>query len=187
MFIDLIEKTRTVRHFNRKKPVTGEDILYLLECARLTPCAANLQRIRYASFLDAADPKHFAKVAFAGYLPEDKKPKIDEAPTAYLVILTACDTPDVNLSIDIGIAAEAIVIAARDKGIGACMIRSFDKEYFTDLVSDTGYKPQLVIALGYPAEEARIVECVDGNVKYYKDEKNVNCVPKLPIEELLVK
>ena len=187
MFYDLVKEARTIRHFDVSKPVTDENLSAILECARLAPSAANLQRIRYASVVGDKAREAFSYVAFAGYLPADKKPNASVSATAYLVLMTKCEIPDVNLSIDLGIAAEIIQLAARDMGLGACMIRSFNKEYFDSIVSDTECHPQLVIALGTPVEKAKIVGSENGNIKYYKDEENVNCVPKLSLGEIYVK
>lgn len=187
MFFDLIKETRTLRHFDRTKAVSEDDITYVIECARLTPSAANLQRVRYGVIYESGDPCTFSHVAFAGYLADEDKPKANEAATAYLVLLTKDQSPDLNLGIDLGISAEAAVLAAREKGLGACMIRSFDKQYFSDLFADTCYCPQLVIALGYPTEKAKITDVVNGSIKYYKDSDKTNCVPKLSITELLIK
>ena len=187
MFFDLIKETRTIRHFDRSVPVTEDEMAYILECARLTPSAANLQRIRYGVIYEQGAPVTFSHVAFAGYLPAEQKPQADVAPVAYLVMLTETSSPDLNLGIDIGISAEAAVLAAREKGLGACMIRSFDKEYFCDIFADTGFIPQLVIALGSPLEKAKVVSVENGSIKYFKDADETNCVPKLSVENLLVK
>ena len=187
MFFDLIKETRTIRHFDREIRITENEISYILECARLTPSAANLQRVRYGVIYEADTPLTFSHVAFAGYLPDEEKPKENAAPTAYIVLMTKERSPDLNLGIDIGIASEAVVLAARDIGIGACMIRSFEKKYFEDLFFDTGYVPQMVIAVGHPIENAKIVDVKNASIKYYKDENKINCVPKLSIDDLLVK
>lgn len=77
--------------------------------------------------------------------------------------------------IDIGISSEAIVLAAAERGIGACIIRNLNKAYFSALACDTGYLPVLVIALGYPVQNVRIVEMDDGkDVKYYLNDEGKN-------------
>ena len=188
MFSELVEKTRTIRRFDVSKAITDTDLTYILDCARKTASAGNLQRIRYVTVENSVAKDAFARISLGGLLPKDKKPTADVAPTAYVVLTAAEENPDANLLIDVGIAAQTIVLAAREKGIGACMIRNFDKEYFSCLSAPKRAFPILVIALGYPAEAAEITEG-DGNgpLKYYKNESKVNIVPKLSLSELIIK
>jgi len=62
---------------------------------------------------------------------------------------------------------------------------SFDPDTVKIVVgTPEGYKPVLVIALGYPAETV-VLEESDGNVKYWRDSSGVHHVPKLPLEDIL--
>ena len=187
MMHELMQKNRTIRRFDQSKPVTGGDLNEILSVARLSASAANLQRIRYMTLSGESAQAVFPFVSMGGYLPSDKRPDRTVSPTAYIVILVPNKEPDVNLSIDVGIAAEVITLAAAEKGIGACMIRNFRAEAF--LPTDTGIQlyPCLVIALGFPSEEARVVNVSeDASIKYYKDEQGVNCVPKRSLAELII-
>lgn len=188
MLLELLKKTRTYRRFDRFKFITDNDLAALVESAGYVPSAGNLQRIRYITVGAKAALNLFSHISLGGYLPKEKKPDISVAPVAYIVMLTESDMPDINLSIDVGISAEAIVLSAAEKGIGACMVRNFDKDYFSSLVGDSGYSPVLVIALGYPDEEVKIIKAgVSDSLKYFKDENGVNVVPKLPVESLILK
>ncbi len=188
MIVDLLEKTRTYRRFDNSKLVMSKDVESIVSSVRYAASAGNLQRIRYITVGHERAPEVFSHIALGGYLPKEKKPDAFVAPTSYILMLTETDTPDVNLSIDIGISAEAIVLTARELGIGSCMIRNFDKEYFSKLATGTGYSPILVIALGYPAEEVKIVSAETRDcLKYYKDENDVNAVPKLGTDALILK
>ena len=160
----------------------------ILECARRVASAGNLQRLRYATIVGDDACRAFFAVSLGGLLPEDKKPTADVAPTAYIVISAYESEPDQNLLIDVGISAETVCLAARELGIGSCMIRNFKKEYFSKLVADERLFPILVIALGYPKEEAQIVDVGAGeSLKYYKNENDVNIVPKLELSQLVIK
>lgn len=188
MFSELLKKTRTYRRFDNSKFVTDADIDKILESVRYTASAGNLQRIRYVSVGKEHAAELFSHIALGGYLPAEKKPNRLVAPTSYIVLCAATDAPDLNLLIDIGISAEAIVLSACEMGIGSCMIRNFDKEYFSSLLTGTGYFPILVIALGYPAECVKIVDAtLDDSLKYYKNDEDVNIVPKLSIGEIVIK
>ena len=187
VFFDHVVKNRTIRRFDTAKLVTDTDLEYCLRCASMVASAGNLQRLRYVTVTGKEAENAFSKIALGGYLPPEKKPGADVAPTAYIVLTSENENPDVNLLIDSGISAEAISLAACELGIGACMIRNFNKEYFSLLCGKKYSYPILVIALGYPAEEAKTVEVSFGDsLKYYKNDKDVNIVPKLTVEELIV-
>lgn len=187
VFFDHVVKNRTIRRFDTAKLVTDADLEYCLRCASMVASAGNLQRLRYVTVIGKAAGKAFSKISLGGYLPPKKKPSSDVAPTAYIVLTAENENPDANLLIDAGISAEAITLAACELGIGACMIRNFDKEYFSSLCEGNYPYPILVIALGYPKEEAKIVEAsVGDSLKYYKNDEDINVVPKLTIEELVI-
>lgn len=187
-FLDFVEKNRTIRRFNTSKSITDADLTYCLECARKTASAGNLQRLRYITVNGREAQKVFPMISLGGYLPPEKKPTVDVAPSAYIVLTCSSENPDANLLIDVGISAEAITLAASERSIGACIIRNFNKEYFSSLVAGEFSHPILVIALGYPAEEAKTVEA-HGNdsLKYYKDDAETNIVPKLTLSDLIIK
>ena len=48
------------------------------------------------------------------------------------------------------------------------------------------YALPLVVALGKPKEDVRIVDAQDGSTRYYRDADGVHYVPKLPLDVLIV-
>ena len=188
MFSQLVEKTRTIRRFDVSKIVTDADLEDILSCAGRVASAGNLQRLRYVTVSGKGALDAFSMVSLGGLLPEEKKPTIAVAPVSYVVLTSAEENPDPNLLIDVGIAAEAISLAAAEKGIGACMIRNFNKDYFASLMTEKYKHPILVIALGYPKEVAKIAQVSDGeSLKYYKNESEENIVPKIKLSDLIIK
>ncbi len=188
MFLNLVEKTRTIRRFDRSKLITDADLMSFLECARKSASAGNLQRLRFVTLNGDEAFRAFSNVSLGGLLPPDKKPTQSVAPAAYIVLCAAEENPDANLLIDVGITAQTIALSAAEKGVGACMIRNFNKEYFSSLMSEKFPFPILVIALGYPSETARIVDAsVNDSLKYYKNESEENIVPKLALSEVVIK
>ena len=184
MIEELILKNRTIRRYDTRKRPSARDLEKIIAASLNVASAANRQRLRYAIVTKKAD-EMFSAIKMGGYLPEDKKPTYEVRPTAYIVILTA--EKDDNLFIDMGIAAQAITLVGCETGLGCCMIRSFDRKAVTELLGVKEYSPELVIALGYPLESAR-VKAASGtdDVKYYKDEDGVNVVPKISLNDALI-
>ena len=46
-------------------------------------------------------------------------------------------------------------------------------------------EPVLVLALGKPCEEVRIVDMENDDVKYYRDENQVHYVPKRSLDSIM--
>ena len=176
---------RTVRRYKTDSAPTREELLSFVDIARISPSAANRQRLLYKIISDEEAERVFSMISLGGYLPEDERPTRDMRPTGYIVILAKESEPDTNLAIDIGIAAESIVLAACEAGYGSCMIRSFKREGILSLIKAEGLTPHLVIAFGKASECARIIPMKDGDVRYYRD-GGCNLVPKRDLCDIVV-
>ena len=186
MILDLIKKNRSYRRYDASKGISRELIVSCVESARYVASAANRQRLRFTVINNNEDcDEIFSSLKFAGYLNEWAGPSREERPVAYIIVSSSAEL-DGLLGIDIGIAAEAITLAAAEKGVGACMFRSYDAEVIGRFVPAEGQMPHLVISLGYPTERVYLTDSVDGNIKYYRDENDDHAVPKLSLDELLL-
>ena len=187
MISELILKTRSYRRFNAAREITMDELRKMIDGARCSGSSANRQRIRFAlvNTKDACD-KMFENVAFAGYLKEWHGPTESERPTAYIVMMCEEENIDTSLAIDMGIAAQSILLVATEMGLGGCMIRSFKKDEVDKILSRNGYNSAFVIALGEPAETVYLTEVKDGDIKYFRDEKDNHAVPKYSLDELII-
>ena len=186
MLLDLVKRARSFRRYDPTKPVSTDDLKEFVEAARLTPSAGNLQRLRYLAVTEKSEILTLTKeVKWAGYLTDWDGPSDGEAPAAYLILLSP-ESTGVS-QIDVGIAAETILLAAAEKGVGGCMILNFPRETLTERYKLAGkYKIELVISLGVPAEKVEIEEMKEGNVRYYRDQNDVHRVPKRALSEVFL-
>ena len=90
--------------------------------------------------------------------------------------------------IDLGIAAQTLVLAAAEKGIGSCMMSLLKRDIIRPALNiPERYEILMVVSMGYPAEEVVIEESgADGDIKYWRDEKSVHHVPKRPLSEVVI-
>ena len=187
MLKELILKNRSYRRFDQSAIVPMKLLREMVEAARLSGSARNMQPMRYILFNDAEScSKIFPLLAWAGYMKEWSGPADGERPTAYMVQLG-----DLELSkdwwCDDGIAAQSMLLTAVEQGFGGCIIGSVQQEKLRDLLHiPERYKIIQVIALGLPAEEVVIDEVSKGDIKYWRDENDVHHVPKRGIDELIV-
>ncbi len=187
MISELIKKTRSFRRFDAKREITLTELREMVEAARCSGSAANRQRIRFALVNDKPTcDMIFGNVAFAGYLKDWGGPTESEHPTAYIAMLCREAEIDTSLAIDMGIAAQSILLTATELGLGGCMIRSFKKDEIDGILGREGYNTAFVIALGKPTEHVYLTSVTDGDIKYFRDENDAHAVPKHSLEELII-
>ena len=94
-----------------------------------------------------------------------------------------------DLMWDEGIVSQTIMLSAVEKGYGGCMIGSCKRVEILEAVEldPQRYSLALVLALGKPKEEVRMVPVgEDDSTTYYRDENQVHYVPKRALEDILV-
>lgn len=188
MLYDLVKKNRSFRSFSPSEPVRREDAVKMIEHARVTASTANRQALKFHIATDSLCDEILPLTAWAGLLRGVVLPPEGHEPTAYVTVL--CDksiapNPDAFMR-DVGIAAQTILLAATEMGLGGCMIASFKKEELTALLKlPENLVPCLVIALGKPDEEVCLTDSEDGNVAYFRRD-GVHYVPKRSIDEIII-
>lgn len=189
MIKDIVKRNRSYRRFDEVHVIDQAELLQLVDLARLTPSSVNLQPLRFKLINDSYNnAKVFETLSWAGLLKGWKGPEAGERPSAYIIIL--CDTTVAsNMKIDVGIAAQTIMLGAAEKGLGGCMLGSVKRELLAKSlgIDLDRYTIELVLALGKPAEKVKLVDLPESGVTaYYRDENDVHCVPKRAIEDLII-
>ena len=183
--LELIKSRRTIRKFEQT-PLNGERLAAYVEAARVAPSAANRQPLKYVVVHSPHMTEEvFPLLRWAGYLP-DYAPKEGEHPTAYIVICVDKDSSPNGADLDVGAAAENMILAALADGVGSCWLGSVDRPKLAELLDiPSSLTISSVLALGYPKECPREVE-LETDVKYYL-EGDTLCVPKRSLQEVLIK
>ena len=181
---DAMQLRRSIRKF-RPEQIPADCLDKIVEVSRLYPTGGNLQPVRFAiitkpELTDAL----FADLKWAMYL-KDFTIETHERPTAYIVLLRDA-TVSKKCDYDIGAASTMVMLAAADQGLGTCPIGNFPAAKVSSLLKlpDTLH-PELVIALGYPAHESRVIPMAD-SIRYTRDVKGDFLVPKWSAEEVTV-
>ncbi len=188
MIRDLIISNRSCRRFDEGFAVERRTLEELVDLARLSASAANLQPLKYIlSCEPEKNARIFRHVAWAAYLKNWGGPAQGERPSAYIIILgdTAISH---SFGCDHGIAAQSILLGAREKGLAGCMIGLIQREELRKtLTIPAPYEILLVIALGKPREQAVIDDVApNGDIKYWRDSAGVHHVPKRSLQELII-
>jgi nitroreductase len=188
MLRELIIQNRSCRRFEEGFAIERRTLEELVDLARLSASAANLQPLKY--ILSCEPPRNaeiFPHLAWAAYLKDWPGPAPGERPSAYVVIL-GDTTISKNFGCDHGIAAQSILLGAREEGLGGCMIGLIEREDLREALEiPARYEILLVLALGKPREQAVIDELgPGGDIRYWRDSAGVHHVPKRPLQELVV-
>ncbi|MBF0258222.1 MAG: nitroreductase family protein [Desulfamplus sp.] len=185
---DLIKQNRSFRRFDQSVKVEPDTLKSLVDLARCSASAANLQPLKYILSVDAAtNERIFSCLAWAAYLKDWNGPEEGEKPTAYIVIMGDKSITD-NFRCDHGIAAQSILLGASEIGLGGCMIASIHQRNLRACLNiDPNHEVLLVIAIGKPVEKVVLEEVAsDGNIRYWRDSNGVHHVPKRSLDEIIV-
>lgn len=185
---DLVLKNRSYRRFHESESISSDTLRELVDLARLSASAANLQPLKFLlAHTRAQAAAVFPHLAWAGYLTDWPGPCEGERPAAYIIILGDKEVRP-SFDCDHGIAAQSILLGAAEKGLGGCMIGAINREALRkSLQLPERYEIILVVALGKPKETV-VIEPVgeDGSIKYWRDEGGVHHVPKRSLEEIIL-
>lgn len=147
-FYEVIKTRRSVRKYEHK-PVGEDKLQRIMEAARLAPSAANRQPWRFIVVKTEKIKKQFPKAY--------NKNWFWQAP----LIICACGMekeawkrPDGKsyLDVDVAIAMEHLVLAARAENLGTCWIGAFNPSEVRRILSlPDELEPIALTPLGYPA------------------------------------
>ena len=186
--LELLTTTRSYRRFT-DRAIENYEMEALIIAASLTASAGNLQQLRFVPVRGRDCALVFPHLHWAGYLPDWNGPAEGEHPTGYIVVLCPKQSEGKFLTgVDVGIAAQSMLLTATELGLGGCMFASIDRDALMRSLglSEEIWSVALVIALGEPCEQVRLVPVTDDNIKYYRDENGVHYVPKRTPKEITI-
>ncbi|MCD6184722.1 MAG: nitroreductase family protein [Deltaproteobacteria bacterium] len=189
MIEDLIKKNRSCRRFHQECPINRETLNELVNLARISASAANIQPLRYILSCDPLiNSEIFSCLGWAAYLKDWAGPVEGERPPAYIIMLGDTELTK-DFWCDHGIASQSILLGAREKGLAGCMLGMVNKERLGKILTiEPKYRIMLVLAIGKPKEEAVIEQIeTDGDIKYWRDENQIHHVPKRRLEDIIIR
>lgn len=150
---EAIKERRSIRQFTQE-PIEKETLERLLDAARWAPTASNQQRWRFVVVTSPSVKELVKKFS----------PGIFAMPSAFIVICVE-KAPGarpgaevtgwfVSALADCAIAAQNIMLAAYELGIGTCVALSYAKVAVREILNlPENVEPLFVITLGYAAED----------------------------------
>jgi nitroreductase len=187
MLAELIRNCRSYRRFDEGHVIDLGTLKELVGMARLSASGANLQPLKYILSCDRSTNEDiFSALAWAAYLKEWPGPDKGQRPSAYIVVLQDKEISKAP-GVDHGIACQNILLGAVEKGLGGCILGSINRDELRRILKvPERFDILLVVALGKPAESVLIDDLAPGgDIRYYRDDRDVHHVPKRRIEELV--
>jgi nitroreductase len=152
-FWQVIEARHSVRAFDPDAEVSPEIVKQLLEAATRSPSAGNRQPWHFYVVRDAVVRQGLASAAYG-------QDFVAEAP----VVIVVCAVPEQSATRygargrelyclqDTAVAAEHILLAAVELGLGGCWVGAFDERQAAHLLNlPTRHRPVALLPLGKPA------------------------------------
>ncbi len=190
MIKELVLKNRSFRSYDRSVGIEKETLVELIDIARVTPSAMNLQPLLYLPLTQSYADRILPYTNWAKALKDITLPPEGMGPSAFILLCIDKErTPNpAPVMRDVGIVAQTMLLSATERGLGGCMLGSFDGEKIkSELALADNIQVLLCIALGKPAEKVVLEEMdKDGNVNYYRDENNTHHVPKRRLEDIII-
>ncbi len=191
MIKDSVMSSRSYRAFDESRSISRDELLSLIDTARLCPSAMNRQPLKYKLVYEReARENLLALTKWGGSLPDLKLPPDGKHPTAFIAVCCdtdICDNID-SARFDAGIASQTILLSACEIGLGGCILGAFDKKHVAnELDLPDKLVPIVIIALGKPDENVFICEVSEaGSTTYFRDENNNHFVPKRALEDIAI-
>ncbi|MSN24532.1 MAG: nitroreductase [Geobacter sp.] len=162
--MEAIKSRHSVRRF-ADRPVEEEKLLQVLDAARQAPSWANLQCVRFIVVKDSAAKRRISELSYVdsffaarGYKTNPSQVALAEAP----LVIVACALPNQSGDIrgqqyymtDVGLAAENLLLAAHNLGLGSVFVSIFEEKPLAELLDVPAYISIVgLFPLGYPLHE----------------------------------
>lgn len=180
----LLHRNRSYRGYHPARRVTEKELRELVSVTTLTASGMNRQALRYRLVTADEAGKVLPLITLGAALPQEHLPHPGAEPHAFIVV---CSTvpEDRVIDIDLGIAAQSLLLKATEMGLGGIFILNFRKEALRQAL-DLPLEPLAVIAIGKPDESIFLIPAKAGDSLNYYRKEGVHYVPKLQIEDILV-
>ena len=180
----LLKRNRSYRGYDSSRKVSEDELRKLVSVTTLVASGMNRQTLRYR-LVTADAHKVLPLITLGAALPQEHLPHPGMEPQAYIVV---CSTvpEDRVVDIDLGIAAQSILLKATEMGLGGIFILNFNKNEMRKALA-LPLDPIAVIAIGKPAERVFLVSAEGENpdLTYYRKD-GVHFVPKLSLSQILI-
>ena len=186
-FKELVLRNRTFRKFHEDFVIGKETLRELVDLARCSASTGNRQALKY---ILSCEPERnnliFPNLFFARKDRYVHYPPDGGRPSAYIIMLGDKRISE-TFAPDHGIAAQSILLGAREIGLGGCMVMMLKREVLIkEFQIPQHFQILMVIALGKPDENVVLEEAVKDSDTMFYWEGDTRHVPKRPLDDIII-
>ncbi|MBQ3149161.1 MAG: nitroreductase family protein [Alistipes sp.] len=183
--LKLLQRNRSHRAYDVSFQVREDQLRRIIEVNRYTPSARNQQVLRFRMVLSDEAEKVLPHIRLGAALPELNLPQKGSEPRAFIII---CSTVEESrfVDIDLGIAAQSMLLQATEIGLNGICIAAFDKQRIKEQFN-LPYEPLMILAIGRGKDNIVFTEIKANESHNYYRKDGIHYVPKLSFEELIIK
>lgn len=174
----LLLKNRSHRVYDQNFSLDKDQLKELVDVCWKIPSARNQQVLRYKLVTQSPEVEKVIKNIRLGGHPEVE----EVAPRSYIVICSI--VPETHyVAVDLGIAAQSLLLRAVEMGLRGICIGAFNKEA---VKSELGlaHEPLLIIGVGKSDEKIQLTTIQEGDDQHYYEKDGIHYVPK--IKDLII-
>lgn len=182
---ELLTKNRSTRGYKKAYVVSRAELERIASVCTRIPSARNQQVLRMKLVTrDSGADKVLPLVKMGAALPELHLPFPGTEPEAFIIV---CSTIEENpmVDIDLGIAAQSMLLKAVEMGLNGLIIAAFNRTKLQEALA-LPRQPLLVIAIGKGDEKTELVPIAEDESHAYYRKEGVHYVPKVRLADLLL-
>lgn len=181
----LLRANRSYRGYDPAYKVSKSVLEKLVAVNTLLPSAKNQQALRFKLVTEETGADIVLdNIKLGGMLPELHLPFAGTEPKAFIIICSTAPESKM-LHVDVGIAAQSMLLKAVELGYNGLIIGAFNAIKIEEAFA-LPYPPVLILAIGKGNEKIELKEIsADESHAYYR-ENGTHIVPKVKWEELII-
>ena len=181
----LLIKNRSTRGYDASYMVRVDQLRRIVGVNCKVASARNRQILRFRLVTADEAQKVLPFIRMGAGLKELQLPIDGTEPNAFIVVCSTIE-PRNSTYVDLGVSAQSMLLQAVEMGLNGLCIMDFDADRLVEALQ-LPHRPLLVIAIGKSAEKIKLVDInEDGDRTYYR-EGGIHYVPKVVIEDLIIK
>ena len=181
----LLTRNRSTRGYDASYLVRIDQLRRIVGVNNKLASARNRQVLRFRPVTADEAHKVLPFIRMGAGLKEIHLPLEGREPNAFIIVCSTIE-PRNSTFIDLGISTQSMLLQAVEMGLNGLCIMDFDADALVGSLQ-LPYKPLLVVAIGKSAETVRLVDIKENNDHSYYRKDGVHYVPKVVVEDLIIK
>ena len=181
----LLTRNRSTRGYDASYLVRIDQLRRIVGVNNKLASARNRQVLRFRPVTADEAHKVLPFIRMGAGLKEIHLPLEGREPNAFIIVCSTME-PRNSTFVDLGISAQSMLLQAVEMGLNGLCIMDFDGSSLVEALQ-LPYKPLLVIAIGKSAETVRLVDIKENDDHSYYRKDGVHYVPKVVVEDLMIK